>query len=332
MSKKTGLLLVNLGSPDAPTPKAVRKYLFQFLHDYRVIELTRWLWCPILHFIILRVRPKKSAAAYAKIWGPEGAEAPLIRITRAQAAGVQARLKASGDDNVHVEVAMRYGNPSVDAGIAALEAKGCSRIAVFPLYPQYAAATTASIYDAVGKALKKRRNAPQVRYLRDYHDHPDYVAAIAGSIREHLAGLDYTPDRILASFHGLPQEVVDKGDPYQKECLHSADLIRAELDMDETQFMTTFQSRFGPKAWLQPYTDKTLEAMPGEGHKKAVVITPGFTSDCLETLEEIALEAGESFEEHGGTHYSVVPCLNDSKAHIDLLTKVAREDLLVGWT
>ena len=167
--------------------------------------------------------------------------------------------------------------------------------------------------------------------MRDYHDHPDYVKAIAGSIRDHLAGLDYTPDRILASFHGLPQEVVEKGDPYQKECLHSADLIRAELGMNEAQFMTTFQSRFGPKAWLQPYTDKTLEAMPGEGHKKAVVITPGFTSDCLETLEEIALEAGESFEEHGGTHYSVVPCLNDSEAHIDLLTKVAREDLLAGW-
>lgn len=327
MTKKTGLLLVNLGSPDAPTAKAVRKYLFEFLHDHRVIELTRWIWCFILHGIILRVRPKKSAAAYAKIWGPQGAEAPLIRITRAQAAGIQAGL----GEGVHVEVAMRYGNPSIEAGIAALEAKGCTRIAVFPLYPQYAAATTASIYDAVGKAIKKRRYAPQIRYLGDYHDHPGYIKAITGSLRAHIAGLDYTPDRILASFHGLPQECVDKGDPYQAQCIAGAELMRADMGMDDTQFMTTFQSRFGPKAWLQPYTDKTLEAMPEQGHKKVVVITPGFTADCLETLEEMALEAGEIFEEHGGTHYSVVPCLNDSPEHIELLTQIAREELLAGW-
>lgn len=327
MLSKPGLLMVNLGSPDAPTAKAVRKYLFEFLHDKRVIELTRWLWCPILHGIILRTRPKRSAAAYAKIWGDEGAEAPLIRITRAQAAGVQDIL---GDD-VHVEVAMRYGNPSIEAGIAALEAKGCTRIAVFPLYPQYAAATTASIYDAVGKAIKRRRNAPQIRYLGDYHTHPGYIKAVTDSVSTHINGLDWTPDRIMASFHGLPQEVVDKGDPYQIQCLESARLMREALNMNDGQFMITFQSRFGPKAWLQPYTDKTLEAMPEQGLKKAVVVTPGFTSDCLETLEEIAIEAGEAFKQHGGTHFSVVPCLNDDIAHIELLAAIAKDELLSGW-
>lgn len=319
--------MVNLGSPDAPTPKAVRKYLFEFLHDHRVIELTRWLWCPILHGIILRTRPKRSAAAYAKIWGEEGAEAPLIRITRAQAAGVQEIL---GED-VHVEVAMRYGNPSIEAGIAALEAKGCTRIAIFPLYPQYAAATTASIYDAVGKAIKRRRKAPQVRYLGDYHTHPGYIAAITDSIGSHIDSLGWTPDRIMASFHGLPQEVVDKGDPYQIQCAQSARLMREAMDMDDSELMITFQSRFGPKAWLQPYTDKTLEAMPEQGMKKAVVVTPGFTADCLETLEEIAIEAGEEFKAHGGTHFSVVPCLNDDAAHIKLLADIAKDELLSGW-
>ena len=319
--------MINLGSPDAPTPKAVRKYLFQFLHDHRVIELNRWLWCPILHGIILRTRPKRSAAAYAKIWGPEGSEAPLIEITRAQAAGVQAIL----GDSVHVEVAMRYGNPSIESAMAALEAKGCDRMAVFPLYPQYAAATTASIYDDVGKAIKRRRNAPQIRYLRDYHTHVGYIKAVTQSIRDHIKRLDWTPDRIIASFHGLPQEVVEKGDPYQKECLKSAQLMREDMGMDDSEFMITFQSRFGPKAWLQPYTDKTLEAMPDQGLHKTVVVTPGFTSDCLETLEEIALEAGESFKEHGGTHFSVVPCLNASKAHVKLLATIAKTELLAGW-
>lgn len=319
--------MVNLGSPDAPTTKAVRKYLYEFLHDHRVIELTRWLWCPILHFIILRVRPSKSANAYAKIWGEEGSEAPLIEITRTQAAGVQAEL----GDAVQVEIAMRYGNPSIASGIDKLMSDGCTHIGVLPLYPQYAAATTASIYDGVMKALKKRRNMPEIRFLRDYHIHPDYIKAIADSIREHIAELEWEPQKIIASFHGLPQEMVDKGDPYQSECQRTTELLRQELGKDEDTLMLTFQSRFGPKAWLQPYTDKTLEAMPPQGIKRVLAVTPGFSSDCLETLEEIALEAGEAFEQGGGEHFSVVPCLNSRADHIALLSKLARQDLLSNW-
>lgn len=327
MSEKVGLLMVNLGSPDAPNAKAVRKYLFQFLHDYRVIELTRWLWCPILHFIILRVRPAKSARAYAKVWGEEGSEAPLIQITRAQAAGVQQRLGAG----VHVEIAMRYGNPSIGSALDKFEAAGISKIAVLPLYPQYAAATTASVSDGVFKALKKRRNQPELRFLRDYHDHPDYIAALGDSLTAHIDGLDWSPDRIIASFHGLPQEMVDKGDPYQSECVATTQLLRGYLGMGEDKLELTFQSRFGPKAWLQPYTDVTLAAHAEAGRTKAVVITPGFAADCLETLEEMALEADHEFKEAGGTHFSVVPCLNDSVQHIELLTKLSRDRLLNGW-
>lgn len=331
MSDKIGLLLVNLGSPDAPNTKSVRKYLFEFLHDHRVIELTRWLWCPILHFIILRVRPAKSARAYAKIWGQAGGkiggEAPLVAITRAQAAGVQAKL----GERVHVDIAMRYGNPSIKSAIEKMMAAGITKIGVLPLYPQYAAATTASIYDGVFKALKHRRNMPELRFLRDYHTHPDYIAAIGDSITQHLAGLEWEPDKILASFHGLPQEMVDKGDPYQSECARSTDLISDYLGDLGQKLMLTFQSRFGPKAWLQPYTDKTLKAFPEQAITKVIVITPGFSADCLETLEEIAIEAGEDFIEAGGTDFSVVPCLNDSEAHIALLTKLARQDLLSNW-
>lgn len=327
MTEKVGLMIVNLGSPDAPDTKAVRKYLFQFLHDYRVIELTRWLWCPILHFIILRTRPAKSARAYAKIWGAPGTEAPLVEITRAQAAGVQAAL----GEGVHVHVAMRYGNPSIASALDAFEAAGITKIAVLPLYPQYAAATTASVSDGIFKALKKRRNQPELRFLRDYHTDTDYIAALGESVRAHLSSLDWEPDRIIASFHGLPQEMVDKGDPYQSECIRTTELLREYLGMDDQKLELTFQSRFGPKAWLQPSTDKTLEAHAHAGNAKAVVLTPGFAADCLETLEEIAIEASEDFIEEGGTHFSMVPCLNDRPQHIELLTKLARERLLNGW-
>jgi len=293
---KPGLLLVNLGSPDSPTASDTRRYLGQFLHDYRVIDTSRWIWCPVLHGIILRVRPKKSAAAYESIWHEPvefpGNEAPLIRITRAQAAGVQANL----GDGVEVEIAMRYGNPSIGASLDALKAKGCTRIAVLPLYPQFAGATTASVYDGVAMALEERMDVPELRFLRHYYDDPRYIAALAGSVDVHLATLDWTPDAILTSYHGLPQSYVDKGDPYQAECL-----------------------------------DKTLEALPKTGVKKVAVMMPGFSADCLETLEEIAVEAKESFMEHGGEAFTAIPCLNADAAHIDLLSDLARERLLTGW-
>ena len=327
MTGKPGLLLVNLGSPDAPTAKAVRKYLFEFLHDKRVIETSRWIWCLILHGIILRVRPARSARAYAKVWGEEDGEGPLINITRQQAAGLSQRL---GSD-VHVEIAMRYGNPSIGYGLDSLTSKGCTQIAVLPMYPQFAGATTASVYDGIAKALKKRKNLPEIRILRDYHEDPRYIKALGDSLKSHLESLTWTPDVVLTSYHGLPQSYVDDGDPYQKECIRTTDLLREYLDMSEDQLLITFQSRFGPKAWLQPYTDKVLETLPQEAIKKVAVMMPGFSADCLETLEEIKIEAHEIFEKHGGEKFTAIPCLNDNPAHLDFLAELAKERLLEGW-
>lgn len=328
---KPGLLIVNLGSPDSPTAKDTRKYLAEFLHDYRVIDTSRWIWCPILHSIILRVRPRKSAEAYKSVWQEPvefpGTEAPLVRITRAQAEGIQ---KEFGQD-VHIEIAMRYGNPSIGHGLDALKAKGCTQIGVLPLYPQFAGATTASVYDGVAMALEKRMDVPELRFLRNYYDDSRFIAALAESVDSHIASLDWTPDVILTSYHGLPQSYVDKGDPYQDECLETTALLRQHMGKSEAELYATFQSRFGPKAWLQPYTDKTLEALPEKGIKKVAVMMPGFSADCLETLEEIAVEAKDAFMEHGGTHFTAIPCLNADTAHIDLLTNLARERLLSGW-
>ena len=331
MTSKTGLLLVNLGSPDAPTAQDVRKYLFEFLHDKRVIDISRWIWCPILHGIILRKRPPKVAEAYASIWdqpdGIGGGEAPLIRITRRQAAGLQDRL--GGD--VHVEIAMRYGNPSVKSGIDSLIAKGCKRIAVLPAYPQFAGATVASIFDAVGKAVKNLKDVPDIRFLRNYYDHPKFIKALGDSITSHIEGLGWTPDTIMASYHGVPKRYVTEGDPYEFECNETTRLLREYLGMDEKALRLTFQSRFGREEWLQPYTDKTLEAMPSQGIKNLAVVMPGFSADCLETLEEIAVEGEEIFHEHGGKNFTAIPCLNDSPAHLDALADIARERLLAGW-
>jgi len=328
---KPGLLLVNLGSPDSPTAKDTRRYLAEFLHDYRVIDTSRWIWCPVLHGIILRTRPRKSAEAYESIWHEPaefpGDEAPLVRITRVQAAGVKERL----GDGVHVEIAMRYGNPSIGFALDALTAKGCTHIAVLPLYPQFAGATTASVYDGVAMALEKRMDVPELRFLRHYYDDPRFIAALAQSVDKHLSTLDWTPDAILTSYHGLPQSYVDKGDPYQSECLETTALLREHMGKNEAELYATFQSRFGPKEWLQPYTDKTLEALPATGVKKVAVMMPGFSADCLETLEEIAIEAKESFEEHGGTHFTAIPCLNADPLHLDLLADLAKERLLNGW-
>lgn len=330
--------MVNLGSPDRAETKAVRKYLFQFLHDKRVIDTSRWIWCPILHGIILRTRPAKSAKVYKKIWHlPEGEggdpeswadkEGPLVRITRAQAAGIQERL----GDGVNVEIAMRYGNPSIGDALDRLKAKGCTRIGVLPLYPQFAGATTASVYDGVAKALMKRMDVPELRFVREYYSDPRFIAALGEGLKSHLATLDWTPDVVLTSYHGIPQSYVEKGDPYESECIATTDLLREYMGFNAHEMQATFQSRFGPKAWLQPYTDKSLEAMPAEGVKKVAVMMPGFSADCLETLEEIAMEAHEIFEENGGEKFTAVPCLNDDAAHLDFLAELVREKLLIGW-
>ena len=328
---KPGLLIVNLGSPDSPTTKDTRKYLAEFLHDYRVIDTSRWIWCPILHGIILRIRPRKSAETYRSVWDQPkefpGEEAPLIRITRAQADGIQEKL----GDKAHVEVAMRYGNPSIGHALDVLKAKGCTRIGVLPLYPQFAGATTASVYDGVAMALEKRMDVPELRFLRHYYDDPRFISALANGVEGHLSELAWAPDVILTSYHGLPQSYVDKGDPYQEECLETTALLRQHMGKSEDQLYATFQSRFGPKAWLQPYTDKTLETLAASGVKKVAVMMPGFAADCLETLEEIAIEAKEAFMEHGGTHFTTIPCLNADPAHVDMLKDLALERLLVGW-
>ncbi len=331
MHPKTGLVLVNLGSPDAADSKAVRRYLFEFLHDKRVIETSRWIWCPILHGIILRVRPARSARAYKKIWsalgGTEDGEAPLIRITRQQEAGVAHTLGHS----LIVKTAMRYGNPSISSVLDELKSKGVENIAILPMYPQYAGATTGSVYDAVQKHYKSRRDVPNIRMVRDYHENPEYIRLLAASIREHLQTLNWRPDVILASFHGMPQSYIDKGDPYQSECVRTTELLRQEMGMNEQELQLTFQSRFGPMQWLQPYTDKVLEALPGQGKRSVAIVTPGFAADCLETLEEIDMEARETFLDAGGENFTFVPCLNDREDHVAFLADFAKKELLSGW-
>lgn len=335
MTSTPGLLLVNLGSPDAPTAQATRKYLYEFLHDRRVIDTSRWIWCPILHGVILRVRPAKSAKAYRSIWNePEfpGLEepvetAPLIRITQAQTAGVQAIF----GNTVQVETAMRYGNPSIKSAIDKLTEKGCNRIAVLPLYPQFAGATTASVFDGVAKAIKGRMDMPEIRFLRDYYQEPEFIKCLANSLDDHVKTLDWKPDAVLTSYHGLPQSYVEKGDPYQTECLKTTELLRNHTGYSTDYLYSTFQSRFGPKDWLQPYTDKTLEKLPEQGIKNVAVMMPGFAADCLETLEEIKIEARDSFLEAGGENFTAVPCQNTREDHIAFLAGLAKEKLLNGW-
>lgn len=327
MINKPGILVVNLGSPDQPTAKSVRKYLFQFLHDKRVIDTSRWIWCWILHGIILRVRPARSAKAYKKVWGNLENDAPLVAITRLQAAGIKKKIKNIAE----IEVAMRYGNPSIDHALKKLEEKGCSQIGVLPMYPQFAGATTASVYDGVAKALMKRKNIPELRFIRHYYNDERFIKILANSLKKHLKSLPWNPDVIITSYHGLPQSYVEKGDPYQKECIQTTELLKKEMGNLGDKIMTTFQSRFGPKAWLKPYTDKTLEKLAENGTKNIVVIMPGFSADCLETLEEISIEAKEIFIEAGGVNFSTVSCLNDEKHHTNFLADLIKERLLVGW-
>ena len=322
---KTGVLLVNLGTPDGTDYASMRRYLSEFLSDRRVIELNPLLWQPILQGPILTFRPSKSGAAYKKIWMEDGS--PLLVYTRAQAKKLAERI---GSEQLLVDFAMNYGNPSIASKVDRLVREGCTRIMVLALYPQYSATTTASVYDRTFDALKKLRWQPALRTADAFHDHPAYIKALASSIKDHLDGLDFTPDRVLMSYHGIPKSYFDKGDPYHCHCQKTTRLVAEALGWEDGFAMTTFQSRFGPQAWLQPYTDKTLEALPEEGVKKLVVVSPAFISDCLETLEEIAMEGRDQFMEAGGTHYSVVQCLNDSERAIDLLETLVKQQL-AGW-
>ncbi|MGC6534913.1 MAG: ferrochelatase [Parvibaculales bacterium] len=323
---KTGLLLVNLGTPDTPDAKGLRPYLKQFLSDRRVIETSPLIWQPILRGIILNTRPRKSAKAYTKIWRQESNESPLRYYTRRQAELLQEEL----GDGVTVDWAMRYGKPSIEEKLAAMQKAGCERISVMALYPQYAASTSASVYDDVFRALLKLRWQPAVRTAAPWHDHPAYIDALAISLKSHLAALDWQPDAVIASFHGLPQSYFEKGDPYHCHCAKTARLLREKMGVDEDYLKLTFQSRFGPAKWLEPYTDKTVIDMAESGSKKIAVITPGFISDCVETLEEIGIELQGDFTEAGGTHFTTVPCLNDEKAGIALLKTLAERDL-ASW-
>ena len=326
---RIGVLVLNLGTPDGTDYRSMRRYLGEFLSDRRIIELSPWLWQPILQGIILTLRPKKSGHAYAEIWNREKNESPLLTITRDQTDGLR-QVIAGRHRNVSVEFAMRYGNPSTESGVGKLIEQGCQRILIFPLYPQYSAATTATACDQAFRALMKARWQPAIRTMPAYYEHPGYIRALADSVRAHYASLDWEPEVLLASFHGLPKENLDKGDPYHCQCQKTTRLLREELGWPEERLRITFQSRFGPKEWLQPYTDVTVEALAQQGIKNIAVITPGFSADCVETLEEIDIGVRETFLENGGQNFAYVPCLNDSPGHLHFLAQLVEEEL-AGW-
>lgn len=325
---KVGVLLVNLGTPEATSYWPMRRYLKEFLSDRRVIEVNPFVWWPILNLIILSKRPQASGKAYDEVWNRELDESPLKTVTRSQAEKLSAALAA--DPRIEVEWAMRYGLPPIKDKLEALAAKGCERILLFPLYPQYAAATTATVNDKAFDALKTMRWQPAIRTVPQYCDDPAYIDALARSLEAHLASLHFEPDLVLTSYHGVPQEYLDKGDPYHCHCHKTTRLLQERLGWPDGRLMVTFQSRFGKAEWIKPYTDETVKGLPAKGVKRLVVMTPGFVTDCLETLEEIGGENAEYFHEAGGEHFSAVPCLNDSALGMAVIESVVRRELM-GW-
>jgi len=318
---RVGVLLVNLGSPDAPDVPSVKRFLGEFLSDPRVIEIPAFVWKPILNLLILNIRPRTTAANYAKVWTPDGS--PITAITKAQAAA----LEGSFGPNVIVDWAMRYGSRSIGDRLEALQKQGCDRIVLAPLYPQYSAATNATVVDAANAAIARWRWQPALRTLPPYYDSPDHIAALAQNVRDGLAGLDFVPDLIVTSFHGMPKRTLDMGDPYYCQCIKTGRLLQESLDLP---VRVTFQSRFGRAEWLRPYTDGMLESLPGQGIRRIAVVCPGFSADCLETLEEVAMEGRETFLEHGGTDFAYLPCLNATPVGVEMLRALlARE--LAGW-
>ena len=324
---RPGVLMINLGTPDEPTAPALRRYLKEFLSDPRVVEIPRPLWWLILNGIILNTRPKKSAAKYAAIWMKEGS--PLKVHTERQAKLLRGWLGEKTGQNLPVEYAMRYGSPSIAEGLDKLKADGCDRILLLPMYPQYAASTTATANDVAFVHLQKIRNAPAIRTVRHYHDDPGYIRALAASVRAYWQQND-RPDVLVISFHGLPRYTLEKGDPYHCECQKTGRLLAEALGLDATQYRITFQSRFGRAEWLKPYSDKTLEELGKQGVRHVQAICPGFPADCLETLEEIAMEGKETFLNAGGKTYSYIPALNESAPWIDALGNIALANL-GGW-
>ncbi|WP_329346405.1 ferrochelatase [Vibrio natriegens] len=316
--KKQGVLLVNLGTPDEPTAPAVKRFLSQFLHDHRVVDMTRWLWCPILHGVILPIRAPKVAKLYESVWMEEGS--PLMVYSKRQAKKLAKQL------DIPVELGMTYGNPSLHAGFEALLSQGVDEVIVLPLYPQYSGTTTAAVSDGITKAFKKLPVIPAYSLIRDYHDHPMFIDALAQSVRaywaEHGQG-----EYLLCSYHGIPKRFADNGDIYPQHCETTTHLLGEALGLNETQIGMAYQSRFGREEWLQPYTDKTLETLPAKGIKKIDIMTPAFSSDCLETLEEIAGENKHIFLEAGGEQFNYIPCLNDDDRHIEMMAELVRNKL-----
>jgi ferrochelatase len=328
--KKQGVLLCNLGTPDEPTPKAVRRYLAEFLHDYRVVSLSRWVWCLILHGIILRIRPARVAKLYKSIWTREGS--PLLAITQRQRKKLQIMMndrfvEQEYGKHIPVEIAMAYGNPSIPKALKALKNQGCERIIVLPLYPQYSSASTASIFDRVAKAMKKEFFVPEFSFVGDYHDEPIYIKALADSIKRHWNNQGKA-DKLLFSYHGVPERFSKGGDPYEKQCHKTTELVIKELGLQEGDYLTSFQSRFGKEEWIKPYTDATLENWGKEGVESVQVVCPAFSADCLETLEEIAEENKDIFVESGGKRYEYIPALNDDDAHIEMMITLLEQRFL----
>jgi len=326
--QRVGVLLVNLGTPDSADAGGVRVYLKEFLSDPRVIEDQGLLWKLVLNGIILRTRPARKARDYQKIWNTANNESPLKTITRAQSDKLAAAI--ADHDHVVVDWAMRYGNPSIASRIEALQAQGCDRLLVVPLYPQYSAATSATVCDEAFRVLAAMRAQPTLRVSPPYYDDPDYIEALAVSINSHLATLPFQPELIVASFHGMPQKYIDKGDPYQAQCIATTEALRQRMGLEPRKLMLTFQSRFGFDQWLQPYTDKTIEQLAKDGMRRIAVVMPGFSADCLETLEEIAQENAEIFKHNGGEQFAAIPCLNDSDAGMDVIRQLVLRELQ-GW-
>jgi len=324
---KIGILLVNLGTPEAPTASAVRPYLKEFLSDPRVVELPRPVWWVILHGIVLNTRPRKSAEKYAKIWTASGS--PLKVHTERQANLLRSYLGAATQAPLVVSWAMRYGTPPVDAGLAYLKAQGCDRVLVVPLYPQYAASSTGSTYDAVFAAVARMRNVPELRLVKHFHDHPGYIEALARSVREYWTA-NGRPEQLVMSFHGVPRFTLERGDPYHCECQKTGRLLAEALSLRPEQYVVAFQSRFGRAAWLKPYTQDTVEALGRKKTRRIDVVCPGFVADCLETLEEIAIENKTAFLSAGGGEFHYLPCLNENEAWIAALAAISQAHLH-GW-
>lgn len=329
MAGRIGILIAQLGTPDAPTTPAVRRYLRQFLSDRRVVDLNPAVWWMVLNGIILVTRPKKSAELYQKVWTESGS--PLLVISRSQAAGLQQRLQdANGDTEVRVELAMRYGNPSTAAAIERLTSWGADRILLFPMYPQYSAATTGSTYDEVFRVLTAMRYVPALRVVPPYSEDGEYIDVLAQSAREHIARMSTPPDKILLSFHGIPKRYATLGDPYPEQCMATAKALAQEMGWSSDDYLVTFQSRFGREEWLQPYTDVVLGDLGRQGYQNLLVLCPGFTTDCLETIDEIGNLGQEQFHETGGGKLHLVACLNDTPAWLDAIARIARREL-AGW-